>query len=126
MNDQTNTLEGQQVNGTPLLPSPPSFELEKTFVLSRPVKAVVGTATAEIDKITLRAPLAADVFAIGGLATRTNWMPGGLVLEMDTDRLQKYLVRLSGQDASVIGSLPARDIKFMYQWLNEELSQVGN
>jgi hypothetical protein len=133
MNDVSETagLSSQTPETKPVAPAPnPAFVNEKVFPLSRKIMAPPsnGGVEQEITEIKLRAPVGLDVFEIGGSVTKTIWARGGgsMHTEMDSERLKSWILRLSGQPLIVVGQIPARDIKLMYEWLADELSAVGN
>ena len=80
-------------------PSPleemPKFETERTFKLGYQISRMNGQ---QIDAVTLRVPTALDLFEVGGMPSKTQWQQGGMSMEMDVQRLQDYIVRLSGLD----------------------------
>jgi hypothetical protein len=128
MNDVSVNPEGAEaVLESPATPSAPvpQFEDFKVFQLSKPVERPNGSS---ITELTLRSPNGLDVFEIGGQVSRNVWAAGGtsMYMEQDTARLQRYLLKLSGEPLMVVGKIPARDIKLMYDWLTDELSAVGN
>ena len=100
----------------------PKWESEHVFKLAHPVRTTRGMIT----EITMRAPNGGDVFEIGGLPTRTQWMPSGMTVEMDTERFKRWALRLTNLDANTINACAARDVRAMYEWLNAELNQAGN
>jgi hypothetical protein len=133
MNDAANLAVVQ----TPQPPAPepeeeemlaPAFEATRTFKLSVPIERPhpKGVGTETLTHITLRAPLALDVFEIRGGPTRSWWEGGRLFMEWETDRLRQYVVRLSGHDYSIISQMAGRDLKRMYSWLHSELAAAGN
>jgi len=102
----------------------PEWEPEHTFRLSRPINQP-GHGT--IREVKMRAPSGLDVFEIGGLPTRTQWTPGGMTVEMDTERFKRWVQRLTvSVDLQTLYTIPARDMRAIYEWLNGELNQAGN
>ena len=108
-----------------VLPTP-QFESEKIFPLTAPVTRTVKGNPEVVTHVRLRAPIAMDVFEIGGSVSKTIWNPAGMIIEMDTERLKKFIQRLSGLDIITVSRIPGRDLKAMYDWLNAELSITGN
>lgn len=101
----------------------PKFEDFKVFPLSKEIERPDGT---KLSEIKLRSPTGFDVFEIGGQVSRHVWNGSNMMVEQDTSKLQRYLLKLSGEPLMVMGKIPARDIKLMYDWLSDELSAVGN
>ena len=108
-----------------VLPTP-QFESEKIFPLTAPVTRTVKGNPEVVTHVRLRSPIAMDVFEIGGSVSKTIWNPAGMIIEMDTERLKKFIQRLSGLDIITVSRIPGRDLKAMYDWLNAELSITGN
>lgn len=102
----------------------PKWEAEHTFTLSHPVQRPDGS---QVHEVRLRGPNGLDMFEVGGLPTKTKWEPSGMTVEMDPERLKKWIGKLAiGVDAPTVFRAPARDIRAMFEWLNTELQQAGN
>lgn len=130
MNDMSqapSVKDGEKKKESPI--PKPTFERERTFSLSIPIErpAKNGSGMEVISKLTLRTPLAIDIFDIGGTVTQTSYVKGAIRVAMDAQLLREWIKRLSGEDGTVIGQMAGRDIKLIYDWLSSELSQIeGN
>ena len=90
----------------------PRLESEKVFTLDYPIQRLNGQ---QIEEVRLRIPTALDMFEVGGMPSRTQWMQGGMSMEMDVQRLQEYIVRLSGLERPTVIQAPrahrTRDVR---------------
>lgn len=103
----------------------PEWEPEHTFNLAAPVRLSDGSGT--INSVRMRAPSGLDVLEVGGMPTKTRWDQQGMTVEMDTDRFKKWVARLAiGVDMHTLNRIPGRDMRAIYEWLNNELNQSGN
>ena len=82
-----------------VLPTP-QFESEKIFPLTAPVTRTVKGNPEVVTHVRLRAPIAMDVFEIGGSVSKTIWNPAGMIIEMDTERLKKFI----GRECNFVGT----------------------
>jgi hypothetical protein len=134
-------IQAQEAKGPPPPPEPerppdpavelirpleemPKWEAERIFKLAR---AVPRPGYGDIREVRMRTPNGLDVFEIGGLPTRTQWTQTGMTIEMDADRFKRWVQRLAvGVDIATLYTIPARDMRAIYEWLNNELNQAGN
>jgi len=137
--DTTRGIQRNAGSGPPIIPNAPkvatdkeiaapleelpNLAREKVFKLSHPIKKPDGQL---ITEITCRVPSGLDLFEIGGLPTRTVWAQTGMSVEMDSDRLKRWLSRIANWDTPTLYHADARDIRSMYEWLVGELNPAGN
>ena len=101
----------------------PKLETERVFPLDYPISRLNGQ---QITEVKLRIPTFLDMCEVGGMPSRTQWVQGGMSMEMDVQRLQEYVVRLSGLERPTVYKLPARTGRAMFEWLQAELNSAGN
>lgn len=100
---------------------------DKTFALSRPIKGHGKAGAEEIKEITLREPIADDVFDLESPTTQIATTDGRHVeVKLNGRALRAWLSRLSGLDGGVLGAVASRDLNEMAQWLNMELNAAKN
>jgi len=96
--------------------------------LSKPLKTHKG----EVSEIPFREPTGADLLDLGS-PYRTFAGTDGTQVEiaMEPRVFRKWVERLSGRGMEELGSLSARDIRSVYDWLMLEINpqdgdEVGN
>ena len=90
---------------------------EKTFKLSQPIVTQGETGTVTLTEITLRPPKAREVFDFG-IPFNDNDMITGPVL-------REWIMRLSGQDGSVVDDMGLAETMDIARWIGGFFKAAG-